>query len=379
MKPINIFRTGQHTDASGKKLDFTAADLQGLVDSYDAQVFRAPIVAGHPTDNGPAFGWISDLSQKSGKAYATTEQVNQDFSEAVKAGAYQNISASLYTPDSPNNPKPGRYYLRHVGFLGATPPAIKGLEPIKFAEGEEGVVEFMAAYSLGGIAQIFRGLRDWIIESSGIETANKVIPAYAVEDLEHDARAKPDEPASQARATAFTETTDGAMTMTPEELRAAQDKLSADRAAMDASFAERETAIKTSEDAIKEARNSHDSKEIKAFAEKLVTDGKCLPAQKADLVRALAALPNDSPVEFSEDGKTIKETPRQTLMRTLEAGAKVVSYGENRDGHGANVGHVDAVAFSEQIIAHRAARAAQGIHLSASQAATELKSKQEQK
>ncbi|MFS2072756.1 hypothetical protein ACEN9D_28795 [Pseudomonas sp. CT11-2] len=37
---------------------------------------------------------------------------------------------------------PGVYYLRHVGFLGAQPPAVKGLRPIELAEGEPGVIEF---------------------------------------------------------------------------------------------------------------------------------------------------------------------------------------------------------------------------------------------
>lgn len=29
------------------------------------------------------------------------------------------------------------YYLRHVGFLGAEPPAIKGLQPIEFSESDK--------------------------------------------------------------------------------------------------------------------------------------------------------------------------------------------------------------------------------------------------
>lgn len=37
---------------------------------------------------------------------------------------------------------PGVYYLRHVGFLGAQPPAVKGLRSIELAEAEPGVIEF---------------------------------------------------------------------------------------------------------------------------------------------------------------------------------------------------------------------------------------------
>ena len=33
----------------------------------------------------------------------------------------------------PNNPTPGRYYLKHVGFLGAIQPAVDGLRPVEFS------------------------------------------------------------------------------------------------------------------------------------------------------------------------------------------------------------------------------------------------------
>ena len=60
----------------------------------------------------------------------------------VAAGAFKKISASFYSPSSPQNPVPGVYYLRHVGFLGAQPPAVKGLRNPAFADGEDGVISF---------------------------------------------------------------------------------------------------------------------------------------------------------------------------------------------------------------------------------------------
>ncbi|WP_454868684.1 hypothetical protein [Pseudomonas farris] len=36
----------------------------------------------------------------------------------------------------------GVYDLRHVGFLGAQPPSVKGLRPIELTDGEQGLVEF---------------------------------------------------------------------------------------------------------------------------------------------------------------------------------------------------------------------------------------------
>ena len=41
-------------------------------------------------------------------------QVDPAFAEAVAAGRYKKVSASFYQPNSPHNPVPGVYYLRHV-------------------------------------------------------------------------------------------------------------------------------------------------------------------------------------------------------------------------------------------------------------------------
>ena len=64
------------------------------------------------------------------------------FAETVAAGRFKKIFASFYSPDAPANPVPGVYYLRHVGFLGAQPPAVTGLRSPEFADNEAGVVEF---------------------------------------------------------------------------------------------------------------------------------------------------------------------------------------------------------------------------------------------
>lgn len=73
---------------------------------------------------------------------AELHQVDPAFSEMVEKGRYKKISASFYLPNSESNPKKGFLYLRHVGFLGAAPPAVKGLKNPIFAENEVGVVDF---------------------------------------------------------------------------------------------------------------------------------------------------------------------------------------------------------------------------------------------
>ena len=125
MNPIEIFRAGTHTDSHGATLSFSESDLAATARAYDPAVSEAPIVVGHPKADAPAYGWIKSLSAEGGRLFATPDQVDPSFAEMVRAGRYKKLSASLYAPDSPANPSPGAWYLRHVGFLGAQPPAIR--------------------------------------------------------------------------------------------------------------------------------------------------------------------------------------------------------------------------------------------------------------
>ena len=140
---IQFFKPGTHTDMRGREITFTRRDIEEMVAGYDASTRPAPLVIGHPKTDDPAYGWVDRLSvDEQGYAYAVPSQVSDDMRALVDAGAYKYVSASLYTPDSPGNPTPGKYYLRHIGFLGAVPPAVKGLRAVQFAADEEGVVEF---------------------------------------------------------------------------------------------------------------------------------------------------------------------------------------------------------------------------------------------
>jgi hypothetical protein len=158
MTPIEIFRPGRHTAMDGRQIAFSESDLAAAAAAYDPALHEAPIVVGHPRTDAPAYGWVEGLATgKGGGLEAMPRQVDPAFAELVRAGRFKHVSASFYLPDSPANPKPGAYYLRHVGFLGAQPPAVKGLRPAEFAEAE-GVVEYSDAWVLSAIARLFRGL-----------------------------------------------------------------------------------------------------------------------------------------------------------------------------------------------------------------------------
>ncbi|WP_447900227.1 peptidase [Pseudomonas aeruginosa] len=184
MKSIPFFRAGRHLDSRGRQVEFSEADLDAAIAGYDPALHRAPLVIGHPKDNGPAYGWVGSISRNSkGEAVATPVQLHNDFAEGVAAGTWYPRSASWYAPTDPRNPKPGVYYLRHIGFLGAQPPAIKGLSDIEFDDGE-GVVEIEFSdfgHEVG--ASLWRKFREWLIGERGIETADKVAPSWEIDSL----------------------------------------------------------------------------------------------------------------------------------------------------------------------------------------------------
>lgn len=133
MKRVDIFKAGTHRAMDGSEAEYPAAMLRVTAAAYDPAVYKAPIVVGHPTTDAPAYGWVQGLEFADGTLSAWVDEVDPAFAEAVQAGRYRNVSASFWRPSSPSNPKAGILYLRHVGFLGATPPAVKGLKTVSFA------------------------------------------------------------------------------------------------------------------------------------------------------------------------------------------------------------------------------------------------------
>ena len=131
---IEVFKTGLHTDSSGNTKKWTEKDVDKIVSSYAARKNDAPAVIGHPKSNSPAYGWIKELKRDGDKLLAKVEPTVKEFVEWVRKKLYKHVSISL-RPD---------LSLRHVGFLGGAPPAVKGLKVPEFAEEEFMEIEIPA-------------------------------------------------------------------------------------------------------------------------------------------------------------------------------------------------------------------------------------------
>lgn len=122
---IAISQVGNFADSKGVARDLNENFLTQVVANTKAN--DAPAVVGHPEQNAPAFGWANDLRMNEGVLEAKFADTDDEFEGMVERGLFRKRSASFYL----NPPS-----LRHVGFLGAMPPAVKGLKEINFEEGE---------------------------------------------------------------------------------------------------------------------------------------------------------------------------------------------------------------------------------------------------
>ncbi len=339
---LHIFRAGRQIATDGRVIEFTEAHLATCAASYDPAKHEAPIVVGHPKTDAPAYGWVRGLNAAGSDLSAEAHQVNPEFAELVRQGAFKKISASFYEPDCPRNPVPGAYYLRHVGFLGAQPPAVKGLRTPQFAEEQGGVIEF-SDWGHETSASLWRRLRDWFIGQFGVEKADAVIPDWMVESLREAADRKPDTVANSF-ADPPTHIGDDMDIKKQQELEAENarlkgdlEKANADKAAADARFAEEETRR-----AMAAAEQAHQANA--QFADGLVKAGKLLPAHQAGLVAFMDALAPAAAIEFTEGSVAKSISPADWLRGFLDALPKQVDYSERAAGKVVNREDPQAIA-----------------------------------
>lgn len=356
MKRLEIFKAGRQTAASGEQLEFTEDHIRASVEAYDPKVHEAPIVVGHPRDNAPAYGWIQSLAfGEDGKLHADADQVMLEFEEMVKAGRFKKRSASFYKPDSPANPVPGVYYLRHVGFLGAQAPAVKGLADPEFQEGKvpdavefsdspEDVVEFADSQV---VATLFRRMREFILEQFGQEKADSVTPGWLIEDLEAEARREieGDSTPTPAFSEGGTSNPSGATTMTEQEIKDLQAK-----AARVDTLETENASLKTENDGLKTEAASFAEREanlaraeIEKSVDALIDEGKVLPAERDNEINYLESLDNTNQeaVEFTEGegdkAETKKLSQRAAYLDRLAKRPPMVDFQE-RSGEGSDEG-----------------------------------------
>ena len=363
-KPLQIFRPGRHTASNGVTLDFSESDLQAMVAAYDPAKYEAPLVVGHPKTDAPAYGWVKSLTLSGGVLSALPGQVDPVFSEMVTAGRFKKISAAIYTPNSPGNPAPGGYYLKHVGFLGAAAPAVKGLRDAEFAEDEEGVFEFADWGDIQN-ATLWRRMRDWLIGEKGLATADSILPDYAVSSLEDEARKEPDDSGAAATPVpAFSEQSIHQETVVTPEQKAA---LEAENAQL-----KKDLADATARDKAAQATARHTAHA--SFAEGLVKEGKLLPVHASVAVATMDFMAAQTDVvEFGEGDE--KKPLIDAFKTFLTSQPKVVDFKEHAGGKGPEDEEKDASAISAKAVEFQEVEAKAGRIVNIAQAVAHVTAK----
>lgn len=258
-----IFKAGRHTDSAGVTRDFSIADLDAMVAAYDPATHEAPLVIGHPKTDAPAYGWVQALKRDGDRLLAKFRQVPREVAEMVRAGRFKKVSVALY-PDKG---------LRHVGLLGAVPPAVKGLGSVQLADGDDWqTYEFNDSKPEGEDMNELEELRAKLAEAEAKAEAEKKAKEQAfAEKAEAEKKAKAEAEARKKKEAEFA------------EARAAQ-------AAKD--------------------------REIR-FGE-LLKAGKALPSEKDQILALAGALAQSPELTFSEGGKTTKQPAEDALWKFLE-------------------------------------------------------------
>jgi len=236
-KWINIFRTGTHTDSSGRTRTWTDSDLEKIASNYSQRTEDAPVVFGHPKASDPAQGWFEQVRKSDDFLQAQFAQVSDKARKGLDNGDYKYGSLSL-TPD---------LKIRHFGLLGAVPPAVKGLGRVEFQDD-------------GGL-------------TVDINFSEPEKPAPEEPDMSKELEAK----------------------LAKAEKKAADEKAAREKAEADLKAKEDETVKQEAE------RRTEDTT---AKVDKLVEDGKLLPADKPKVLAFCEALDGENgseEISFSAD------------------------------------------------------------------------------
>jgi len=357
---IEVFRAGSHTDAKGQQISFSQADLDQMVVNH--ALGAAPAVLGHPKHNDPAYAWTSELKRDGDSLFAKFTDINADFSKGVESGAYRNRSVSVV-----NQPDTG-WRVRHVGWLGAMPPAIDGLRPVEFADGQEHFEFSMAEpwrvrWGFQSIANILRRVRESVIADKGLEAADAVVSSYDLSTIEDAARAV--DKLDDATSSFSHQQTNEMTTFTQEDLdRARQEGESTGRQAASAEFsAQVTTATERANKAENETRTARIGSQIDGW----VREGKVLPAERPGMAEFMAHLEGGTSQTFefsAADGTASTKTPAAWFASFMASRTAAVRLGHTPDGGDPGAGTNDSQAIADKAQEFMKAQSDKGITVS---------------
>jgi hypothetical protein len=336
---IEAFSTGTHVSAEGDESTYTDKDLDNMVAKYAEMSDKdpAPVVIGHPQDNSPAYGWVKSAQRVGDKLMLKVHQLNKDFVDALKNHAYKKVSLSIY--DDPEGPR-----IRHLGFLGAMPPAIKGLAPVSYASSEHFKTfteEFTMAEKIdieeikrenSFFKRLFNMFKIDTKQFSEEKTVEKIVDHVETNSVKaQEQGAVPPVPNGDAgiKMAEKTDPGEGTLPAPAQKQEGAEARNDANEEASENETLKKRITALESELATLRATMAKDHSEAKQqsnklFCEELVKEGRLRPADVEMTVLNLEARAKlDEVRNYSEEQSSYRK-----YRETLKAMPKVIEFGE---------------------------------------------------
>ena len=351
---VEIFRAGVW---NGDK--YTVKDLQQVVSNFVnlTEHVKPPIKLGHGEDQSilkreglPAGGWIKKLRLIGDKIVATITDVPKQLARLIKNKQYKRVSAEIY-PEYEIAGKKYKNVLRAVALLGEDIPAIDSLKDVellytaknnktKYVTFESKIIKrkvpLKQEVSVMGMKINTKKLSEAVLKKfAGEDLIGGAVPTdgdgaidATKEEVVSAVSAAIEEVIPTAIETAIAGQPDimeedGVIPPVAPDAGAdgAKDKTIAD---LKARVAELEAQLNSAQGEATQASEELDkfqeaskAKDIKAFAESLVTQGKLLPIKKPELVEMLTNADSTKAVKkFTEtiEGKKVDKTLTQYDM-----------------------------------------------------------------
>lgn len=321
-------------------MTFSRRDLEDIAYHYNRGVEAgtidpAPFVPGHPPDDSPAFGKATRV-RVDGDSLVVEDAVEVDptFAAIVNSGELSNRSVKLLAPGHKDNPLP-TYRLKHIGFLGITPPAAANLGAVELAEQDSSELEFV--FPGGDMAK--RATATAPPEVPTVELAAAVVepvaePAPAPEPVAVDPDEDEEEPTAPEPTPVPVAVTEVPATPDPEPVPVptVAEEVESEFAAKQIELAKREAAIAEKEAKLRQQELEFARREV---ADKLTpltmpgADGTAAlsPQQVPFLTDILMNLPAGEITLAKGDGETENADPREALIKFLE-GHRRINYRE---------------------------------------------------
>jgi hypothetical protein len=293
-KWIHVFKSGIHTPMNGDAKTFTESDIDQIVTKYNEQSdHEAPLVIGHPKVDDPAYGWIKRLKRVGQDMFAFVETVSDKIDQAIASGMFRKVSIALYADG----------LLRHVGLLGATPPAVKGLAPVEFATDKE-FIEFTRQMQEEKDKDIRQVLADFF-SSLFSDTQPRKNNQKQEDTMDSEQLKAMLAEQSAAMTQAFS---DMIKPINAEitGIKETQAKIAADQAAQKVEFDKR----------FSESRHESGLRSFTAFCDDLIKQGKVLAGERDGLIEEFSDLQKaEGGMQFAQGEKTLTAK----LMERLSA------------------------------------------------------------